>query len=363
MAKVPYNEIPEIPVVEKLQEHHGCCYAHVKGTKCPFETPEGRDLCFWHDPETDKSSMDVRIMLTQLCIQRVDCAGFELAGLDLSQIRLNNGRFAYANFSGSSLEYSELKQGRFFKANFSGASLLRADLSGANLRNTNLDDVNLLRAELDGAQLEGSDFGTGDVIRQEKAALAADRAGDYELGQQHWLEAEETYLSLNRAFSDLGRADLAGRAYYRFMCAKRRLLPRGSFRRMVSWMMDVACGYGERPWRVVGMYVAIIMVSSVLFLMFGIEGSENVELDLGDGRIIVVEQPVHVQYDSTLSFTENFKQYGHCLYFSVITITTTGYGDYVPSIMSRLVSVIESFLGAFLIAVLVMVFGLRMMRS
>lgn len=360
---IGYNEIPEIPVGDAVESSHGCCYKLKKGSQCPFEVPEGHDFCFWHDPETDKSSMDARITLTQLCIQRVDCAGFELSGLDLSKLRLSDGRFTYANFSGSSLEYCDLKKGRFFRANFKGASLFRAELCDANMRSTDLQDANLLRTNLDGVKLEGANFGPGDMILQERKALKADRAGDYEKGQQLWLEAEETYLALHKCLESLGRADLAGRAYYRFMCAKRKLLPKGSFKRSLSWIMDCTCGYGERPMRVVGVYLAIILISSVFYLFLGIDGSTGVEVELSNGTKLQVEQPITVQFDNDLSVLENVKQYGHCLYFSVITITTTGYGDYVPSLHSRPVSVLESFLGAFLIAVLVMVFGLRMMRS
>jgi len=50
------------------------------------------------------------------------------------------------------------------------------------------------------------------------------------------------------------------------------------------------------------------------------------------------------------------------LYFSVATFTTLGYGDMSPVGISRLIAASEAFLGAFILALFVVVFVKKMTR-
>ena len=50
------------------------------------------------------------------------------------------------------------------------------------------------------------------------------------------------------------------------------------------------------------------------------------------------------------------------LYFSFVTFTTLGYGDYAPTQAFQLVATAEAFFGAFMIALFVLVFGRKMLR-
>ncbi len=52
------------------------------------------------------------------------------------------------------------------------------------------------------------------------------------------------------------------------------------------------------------------------------------------------------------------------IYFSVVTFTTLGYGDYSPKphFQFQLLASLEAFIGAFTIALFVLVFGRKVMR-
>ena len=60
-----------------------------------------------------------------------------------------------------------------------------------------------------------------------------------------------------------------------------------------------------------------------------------------------------------ISYNSGFLE---CLYFSFVTFTTLGYGDYAPSQAFQLVATAEAFFGAFMIALFVLVFGRKMLR-
>ena len=52
-----------------------------------------------------------------------------------------------------------------------------------------------------------------------------------------------------------------------------------------------------------------------------------------------------------------------CMYFSIVTFTTLGFGDIQPvTDAGRAVAGVEAFTGAFMIALFVLVFGRRMIR-
>jgi len=52
----------------------------------------------------------------------------------------------------------------------------------------------------------------------------------------------------------------------------------------------------------------------------------------------------------------------NCLYFSVVTFTTLGYGDMVPVGAARALAAFEAFTGSFTMALFVVVFVKKMTR-
>jgi len=94
-------------------------------------------------------------------------------------------------------------------------------------------------------------------------------------------------------------------------------------------------GYGERPFNVAGFALFIILFFSVMFSVFGIEEQGNPAL-------------VH--------------HYWTCLYYSVVTFTTLGYGDFHPIGGTRILAAAEALMGVFLMALFVVTFARRWRR-
>lgn len=343
-------------------DHLRCTFVLPDGQRCAHPRHGNGEKCFWHDAAADKSVEGTGKRLLELVEAGHHCNGFELAGIDLEHAHLAGVYLVGVNLSGAKLYSANLRGAHLFGANLGGANLFKARLQGANMRTADLTGANLLDAALGGTKLEGATLGPNNRVYNEEVARAAEREGGRAHAARMWQEAEEVYLSLGENFRQAGRGDAAGDMYYRHMVAHRKLLKRDTVEHWVSLFMDLLCGYGERPTRVVGAWILLIFVSSVFFYAFGIEGTEEALIPV-DGQQVLTTRTVEVGHDPGAGLVDNLHAYGQCVYFSVITMTTTGYGDLTPNEATQAFAAVEAFLGVFLSAVFVMVFGRKMMRG
>jgi len=105
-------------------------------------------------------------------------------------------------------------------------------------------------------------------------------------------------------------------------------------------------GYGERPLRTILTALFIILFFATFFgIMDAVDGKEE------------PEEGEEEKEERELGFTEY-------IYFSVVTFTTLGYGDYSPKRVwyFQIAATIEAFLGAFMMALFVFVFTRKMAR-
>ncbi len=104
--------------------------------------------------------------------------------------------------------------------------------------------------------------------------------------------------------------------------------------KIVLWIYKLLCLYGESPLRVAISAIVVITACAMAYWFLGIN----------DG-----EKPVH-------SIATSF-------YFSVVTFTTLGYGDYSPMPgIARLISSIEAITGLFLTSLFLVTFVRRFTR-
>ena len=255
----------------------------------------------------------------------------------------------------SNRKSADMRKADFFRANLHGASLYhmdlgeaqltKADLSGANLNETKLEDADLLGATLDGARLERVDW--GDLSVNEKRANAALKMGQTEEANARLEEAEEVYRSLRRAYAARSDGHHAGLFFRREMVTRRRQMPPWSFGRGWSRLIDLLCAYGESPPRVIVSCIGFILLCGIAYFFLGILGPEG-----------------YTRFDPGAGFAANLVAFADCIYYSVVSFTSLGYSDEArQSWMVRPITGAQAFVGQFMMALFVVVFGKRMMRS
>jgi len=211
------------------------------------------------------------------------------------------------------------------------------------LQFADIEEANLLGANLRRAELEQVNW--GDSLLQEKQASEASAQGDKEGMREYYRLSEEIYRGLVNTTKQLGLYHLMGEFLYKELLMRRYQIALFSPQRLISKLFDLLCGYGERPGRVVIFSFLVIICCSLIFFHVGIEFSGQ-----------------RITYQIGLPWSEILFNYLQCLYFSVVTFTTLGYGDYIPIGMSRVISALEAFTGSFTIALFVVVFVRKLTR-
>lgn len=325
------------------RETQQCNYEGPSGHRCENDAGEG-DLCFWHDPEAPKDGPHVREELEAYAKSGRSMEGFRLRRADLHGIDLVNrsGNGGY-DMSHADLRNANLSGAHLFALDLHGSLLLKADMSRASLNQANLQDADLLGVRLRRARVEHTRW--GDKVLQERAAFDAMRDGNRTLARENFEQAEEIYRNLRKTAEGRGQFENAGSFFYHEMVMRRYQMPLWSWQRCFAKLVDVFCGYGEAPIRVICFSVLFILICSVFYFFLHINYG-------GDS----------IGYNSSLSLYDNIVAFGNCFYFSVVTFTTLGYGDISPQGWARPVAAFEAFCGSFTLALFVVVFVKKMTR-
>jgi len=331
------------PQTQTQTDAQQCHYVSPEGQRCPQPTRD-HDLCYWHNGESIKTEPELVERLQTQAKSGVPLVGYSLKRADLPELNLVN----HNSKSGYDLSYADLYRAKLcgahlFNIDLHGASLMKADLRNANLHRANLEDCNLLGVKLSNARIENVRWGK--QLLQEKNAELAGREGNREVMLDCLEQAEEIYRNLRKTAENQGLFETSGHFFYKEMLMRRYQLPKFSLHRTISRVVDWFCGYGERPLNVV--LFSLILIGICTFIYFFLGLSSN-------GRLL--------QIDLSVSLYANFITFLECLYFSVVTFTTLGYGDIVPIGPTRPFAALQAFTGNFTIALFVVVFVKKMTR-
>jgi hypothetical protein len=323
------------------QQSPTCKYCNQDGWHC--SEPAGESgLCYWHDPAIDKRNDDVKEQIEQWVHEDKPLDGFQLARTDLHDINLvhrgHKGGYCCRN---ADFYRANLSEAHFFGLDLRGSSLMKTKLESANLHCAKLEGCNLLGADLTRTRLESIEW--GEMLKQERCAFQAAKTGQKEEARSLFQEAEEVARNIRKQCERQGLFETAGYFFKKEMTYRRYQMPLTSFKRWFSKAVDIFCGYGESPLRVVIFSVVLILCCALAYFILGTTASS----------------PIYPDSSGLLAL---FFELLNALYFSVVTFTTLGYGDIAPVGVARFIAAFEAFLGSFTMALFVVVFVKKMTR-
>jgi hypothetical protein len=326
--------MPELP---------NCKYVTPDGIACP-NSDMGAGYCFWHDPKFDKTNLDLRDKLEDYATEGGFLYGLKLKRANLAGLNLvRRGKSEGYDLSGTDLYRANLTNAHLFNLTLKGGSLMKSNLTGANLHCCNFEKTNLLGIKLEGARLDNIRVGTS--LQQEVAGRQAEKAKKLDLALDNFEQSEEIYRDLRKATERQGLFELSGKFAHKELIMRRLQYPKYSMQRITSRFVDLLCGYGEKPLNVITFSLSFIFICSLCYFILGVQADDAM-----------------TSINFSHSLKQNLYSFISCLYFSVVTFTTLGYGDITPVGLSRIVAAVEAFSGSFTLALFVVVFVKKMTR-
>ncbi len=307
--------------------------------------------------------------------------------LDFSRLSLVGEDFSGLDLSGADFSYSNLSGANFSQARLFGASFKKASLRGANLEEAELFGADLSEADLEGVKAEKAGFGKA---RLEKARLFRAHLPKSTFTKAYLGKADLRLANLARARMrevDLSEADCAEASFIGADLSLSRVREanfynadfRGArLRSLKDYEKASWIGVDIRGINLAGAYMLRRFIMDQNFLKEFKERSRFHHLvyylwwltsDCGRSMTrwficILVEvilfgllyELVKVDYGPHRTWLSPF-------YYSLVTITTLGYGDVVPaSLGAQIIAMIEVLTGYLMLGGLLSLFANKLAR-
>ncbi len=162
------------------------------------------------------------------------------------------------------------------------------------------------------------------------------------------------YLNISFSYMDFAEQFLRnhisgkyGRCFYKSKSAFHKTLK--GRRKVYSYIANIVCGYGERPYRSFLLSLIIILIFALLYMIIGIESSSGI---IGIKTL-----------QDNFSIKELLWNIIYCIHFSLVTFSTVGYGNLLPcNITGVILSSIEILIGIIMVGILTSTLVRKMTR-
>ncbi len=275
-----------------------------------------------------------------------------LRGAVLWKTNLNGANLVETNLIGARLEKADLRHSHMEKTDLRLSDLYMCKLQGSNIEYSRLSDKDINEMEEEQIKKIIEEFitekrVTPEIYKAYPIHILHHRTfynKKREFEKSRFEKATDIYRNIKNTLNQNGSYDRASEYHYKEKRVNTKKLK--ASRKYGKWLLNrlfgLLCGYGEKPLWVIPWVIFIILFFGTLF--WGFNGIQQEQLD-----------SVHP--------VDNY-------YFSVVTFTTLGFGDLYPNSTKsfldipwfRVVAALEALIGAFLMALFVVVAAKRIMR-
>ena len=307
-----------------------------------------------------------------------DLRGANLANQDLAGVNLSGIDLSDADLQGANLANARLFKTNLSGANLQGANLESAELSGANLDRANLEDAKLSRAGLGLASLRGARLFQ---VNLKFATLTKSDLSEADLRCAEMESARVREACLEKAdFTNavLHRADISNCKVHKalFTGADLKDCNLSGLRDFTSanWVgadmrgVDFAGAYLLRRFAMDQNYIKEFRESSRLsgYIYYVWWFTSDCGRSLGRwlaliGVLALIFAGIYTQVE--INYGMHDESWFMPLYFSIVTMTTLGYGDVLPvSITAQIISMIQVLISYIMLGGLLSIFSNKLAR-
>lgn len=279
----------------------------------------------------------------------VDLRGAPLSGFDFrSPIEDENGFaeklaiLSNIHFEGAVLKYCIFQDGKLFDCHFDQSDLSHSEFKTSNLNNCSFKEADCTGINFHGAVLTNCDFNDAVIRDISFDSTIIDERTDFgkilkseKDNNYHFASIE--YKQIKEMYKNSSLHTLADTFHYKEMVAKRKITDKRSPKRWLNYIFgDMLCKYGTS-------FVHVILWSIILIITcaFAYWAGDH-----------LVHNNLRIQPNLLDS-----------IYFSIVTFTTVGYGDYYAVGYMRFLAATEGFLGAALMALFTVIVARNIIRD
>jgi hypothetical protein len=280
----------------------------------------------------------------------IDLRGINLSGFDF-RIPIQDGDEGFAeelailsgiHFEGAILKHCNFLDGKIHECFFENAEIAHSTFQNATIHDCVFKETDLTGVNFNGTRFSNCNFAEanikdvlfGSTLVDQKTTfghiLKSEREGNY-----HFASIE--YKQLKEMYKNSSLHEIADQCHYKEMVSKRKITKLIHPARWANYIFgDLLCKYGTSFTRV--FLAGLVVVILCAFLFFEYES-----LQYHKAGVVV-------------SFWDS-------LYFSIVTFTTLGYGDFQAIGAMRFVAGLESFVGVALMSLFTVVIARRIIRD
>ena len=294
----------------------------------------------WREEHSDSKIDLTAADLSHANLQKADLSHADLTNARLPFARLKKADLLFANMNGADLRGADLHQASLEDADLRNANLSHAHLEKAVLVNANCKDAQFSDANLSGADLRAANFegvNVSAVIFDQKSPAAYLREIGLKPGHL-WRRRYDIMLATAIRCRGIRESCYGNRRFTRFLHDQEFLeemqdTKSGTFKLFIWWLL-ADCGRSIARWALWSVLFAVFF--AVIYYL------------LGPDHFRVAYLP--------FSFVTTF-------YYSIVTFTTLGFGDFVPrTLTAALFVMIEVVTGYIMLGGLISIFANKIAR-
>ena len=331
------KDFPDEPILLKgadLREAHleGAHLekAHLEGAKLFRAELKGGNLFGAHLEDVDLRQANLeRADLERANLQAANLRGVHLEGAYLGEAHLEGANLRRAHLKGASFECAHLESAHLQFAHLEGADLREAHLQGADLRQAHLQGADLWEAHLENAELGGAHL-EGAALRY--AHLEGAKVGSAFVDGSTLIDTP--YVNRKTDFTgvrlDAARVESSLKHFLKYNGRRERWhewyahgvwplkIIKHAFVRPFWWMSD----YGHSTVRIVWAFLLVALVFADIYYYCGPD-----YFHVGPEQGLVAN--LYVTHKGNAVAEELVPV--RAIYFSIVTMTTLGFGDMYAS--------------------------------